>query len=177
MRQRVDNATLLALLYGTNEKGFPRTYTEIAPLVGICRERVRQRAKHLLGETGRERQRVRLGVKKELMKLSWRGFSPKVFSGMIRRWLSSIGHSYCCSCHRVLLITDMEKGRGRRCRPCVALKGRRWYSTANGKTKLAAWRKANPDKCKAYQRTRQGMVRHGEARPGEARSGRARQAR
>lgn len=140
------------LKQGKTETGIPFNYMQIGRIVSLNRERVRQLALAMLGETGQERQAV--------IKAAWVAQPKPLLQAMTRlqwlqtfkRWLAEPGYAWCTCGRHIVPTVDISRTCPYRCNACVSAKTQAYYATAEGKAKTLKWQADNAERVKEYQR-------------------------
>lgn len=138
------------LQQGDPETGIPWSHSQIAAMVGLTRERVRQLALKFTGETGRQRQARRCAIRSAAQPKPPKRMTRQGWLTTFKRWLTESGYAYCTAGRHVVPAKDIAKTCQYRCNACVAAETRKWYATPDGKAKCLQWQAANPDKVAEY---------------------------
>lgn len=117
------------------------TFQAIAARHGLTRERVRQIAL-IDGIKGRRIPKLK----------RYRRISCNWFTHLVRKHLAEIGHGYCCVCHAAKPCAEMVTGHNKHCKQCAAIRTKGWRSKPGNRARSIAWKKANADKQREYQR-------------------------
>lgn len=113
-RTRKQSAVLRAKIAGMLKGRADLDYTQIGAKCRVSREYVRQVAKGLGMEPGRERLS---GIVAER-----RAEQFRLKRVQIVRWLREIGCDWCSTCRQAFPVCEMSKGRNSECKSCSAMK-------------------------------------------------------